>query len=238
MTFLGQKTIGYRTYVNTALVEALRSAFADHPDNLLQRTQVHLGFSFNEVDYPAVVVEFAPSSNERAGVGHTELRYDADSDTYAKADRRLYHGTINFRIYALSTLDRDLIADSLTQILGMPELLEWTYRFYLRIYNPDQWGVLENKMVQGHQFHFLNVNADRINDQPPSQSPAPWGPEDVLLYETGMSIPVFGEVLSIPPDQNWTVVSKVFIYPYIRGLEPVPQGVDDPAPWIPDTTSH
>jgi hypothetical protein len=233
MTFPLQQTVGYRTYVNTALVEALRSAFAMHPDTLLQRTKVNMAFSFQEIDYPSVVVTFIPSSNEAAGIGHQELRYDEDSQTYLKANRRLYHGTIDFRVYALSTLDRDLIADSLMQIIGMPELLAWTHRFYLRINNPDEWGRVENKVVRGHDFHFLNVNTDRISEQPPTTSPNPWGAEDVYLYETGMSIPVFGEVLSIPPDQNWTLISKVIIYPYINGLEPVPQGSDDPAPWIP-----
>lgn len=229
-----EQTIAYRTYANRALVQGLRTVFKHHTDPILNELQVNMGYSLKEVDYPSIIVNFMPSRNQAAGVGHREQRWDPDTATWVISNRRLYWGTIEFRVFALSTVDRDLILDSLTQILGMHDFVAWTNRFWLRLYKPEEWAVLENQTLSGLElYHFINVSTDRINESSPTQSPAPWQPEDVLLYEGAISVPVFGEVLSIPPDQNWTTIQNVHIYPYIGSLEPVPTGVNDTSPWIP-----
>ncbi len=58
MTFPLQKTIRYKTYIKTAMQEAIQSVFANHPDPLLAQTKVRLDFSFEEVDFPAIVIRY------------------------------------------------------------------------------------------------------------------------------------------------------------------------------------
>jgi len=236
---LPQKTIGYKTYLKQALVQGLRSAMGAHPDLLLRQTTVGLDFSFEEVDYPSIVVRYYPRDNLASGVGHSERRYDAVTDSWSIFKRRLYKGDVEFSIYALSTLDRDLISDSLTQILGMGDTRAWTANFLRRIYDPATWAANNNVDIgSGYLYNFVNLSTDTITELPESQVPAPWQPEDVLLYQGGARIPIVGEVLSLPPDVSWTIIERVLTYPYIAGVEPVPQGIIDPAPWIPDTLSQ
>jgi hypothetical protein len=231
-----QRTIAYKTYIKQALVEGLRSAIAAHPDTILSGTTVGIDFSFEEVDYPSIVVRYYPRDNQASGVGHVEQRYDPVGGLWYKYRRRIYHGDIEFAIYALSSLDRDLISDSLTQILGMGDVTAWTWQFHKRIYDPADWSTEHNTTIGNtYLYNFLNLNTDIITELPEGQAPAPWQPEDVLLYQGGSRIPVMGEILSIPPDVGWTTIQSVVAYPYIAGLEPVPTGADDPAIWIPDT---
>lgn len=236
MTLPIQHTIRYKTYLKTALVEALGSAFAQHPDSILRDTKVRLDYSFEEVDYPTVIVRYFERDFQNAGVGHVEWTKDEDGVMY-KFYRRLYHGDIEFAIYALSSLDRDLISDSLVQILAMPDLLAWTNLFALRLYDPVRWaeltGVPEAELQGAHVYHFTTLNTDSISGFGEAQSPAPWSPEDVLLYTTTHRAPVFGEVLSFPPDTAWTTIQNIFIYPYLP-TDPVPTGVPDTALWTPD----
>ncbi len=234
MTLPLQYTTPLRTYVKTALQEGLASVFEDHPDPYLRDTKVRLEYSFEEIDYPSVVVNFRPRNVETAGIGHVEHIIDPDTGVVSKITRRIYRGDAEFRIYALSTLDRDLLSDSLTQTLGMPRYASWTDHFWTRIYDPNEWArlnVAQETMGEGHLYNFLNLQTDNVQETGDTESPAPWRPEDVLLYETGQRVPVFGEVLTIPPTASWAVVQKVVPYPYIEGLEPVPTGVEDPAQW-------
>ncbi len=238
MTFPLQKTIRYKTYIKTAMQEAIQSVFANHPDPLLAQTKVRLDFSFEEVDFPAIVIRYYGKDFQNSGIGHKEIRVDPVTGRKYKAQRRLYHGDIEFAIYALSSLDRDIISDALTQVLGMSELAAYTNFFLLRLYDPDVWAANNNvspaELTTAHLYHFVNVNTDLISEFGESQVPAPWMPEDVLLYQTTHRIPTMGEVLSLPPEVTYNIISKVVAYPYVAGLEPVPPGQLDPSLWMLD----
>jgi hypothetical protein len=229
-----QHTIRYKTYLKTSLVEALQSAFSVHPDRLLRDTKVRLDYSFEEADYPVVLVRYYERDNQAAGIAHVE-RGETEEGIPFRATRRLYHGDIEFAIYALSSLDRDLISDTITQILSMPDLLAWTNLFAQRLYDPETWsanqGVPIEELGEAHLYHFMTINTDMITGGGESQVPAPWGAEDALLYQTSHRAPIFGEVLSLPLDVFYTVIERIRIFPYIGGLEPIPTGTPDPAIW-------
>jgi hypothetical protein len=222
MSYTPQQTIRYKTYIKHALVEALRDVFQNHPDPDLRKTKVGIDFSRKEAEYPLVVVRFFEKTADNAGVGHYEKIdvFDLDTDEFLgriKLKHFLYWGDIEFGVYALSSLDRDLIADSLVQTVGMGELESYTNRFLMRVYaNPEFYPDAVN--------HFIAVNTDSIQGFGETQSQTPWFSEDDLVYTTSYRVKVFGEFYSLPNDTPKGFIEAVRQYPYIDGVEAVPTG--------------
>ena len=231
------RTIAYKTYLKATFVEGLRSVFANHPDDTLRRTRIGIDYPFTEIDYPSIVVRFYERRIRNAGVGHYEtLPVEEGSDRYIKYKHYLYDGDIEFAIYTLSSYDRDIISDSLVQTLTMGDMEPYTNQFINRVFNPDP----NSKPVS--IGHMINVNTDEIQGFGETQIPAPWGPEDVMIYQTSYRSKVLGEFYSPTPDNaDYGILERVEFYPYDGYIgEPVPepdwsgpdhiQGTDDDEP--------
>jgi hypothetical protein len=209
--------------VKAALVEGLQEVFENHPDDLLTRTRVTLDFPQTEADYPTIIVRFFEREIKNAGVGHVEWIASEDGDL-SRHKHYLYNGDIEFAVYALSSLDRDLLSDSLVQIISMGNLEGYTNAFLDRIY--------EDSSVSN--THYVNLNTDQLQGFGENQTIAPWSPEDVLTYSTAYRVGINGEFYNLPPADVDDLVSDVDVYPY-RNLddpEPVPEGADDDAEWL------
>jgi hypothetical protein len=48
--------------------------------------------------------------------------------------------------------------------------------------------------------------------------------EDAMVYTTSYRCRLWGEFYSLPPNIPVGFVSKILLYPYIEGLEPLPTG--------------
>lgn len=224
---LAERTIPYKTWLKTSIVEALRPVFADHPDPDLARTKVSIEYPHDESSYPAVIVRFYERGIRNAGIGHEE-HIQVGPSLY-RFKHYIYTGDIEFAIFALSSLDRDLIADSIVQTLTMGDLAAYTRPFYKRIFEPSG-----NEYVEA-DYNFININTDQVTGYGESQTPAPWLAEDTLVYQTSYRCGLMGEFYSLPPvtSDALTYIEDVIQYPYIGGLEEVPEGSQDPAEWIP-----
>lgn len=240
MAYPIQHTIRYKTYLKQCIVEALTAVFEDHPDTLLQDTKVRLESSFEEADYPTIVVGFQETDVRDAGVGHYERSFDETSGLWYKQRRKHYYGNLTFTISALSTLDRDLISDALVETIMMSPVREYTNYFLTRIYEPEEFERMKamptGSIGTAHYYNLLNLANQKLQPSGESEVPAPWGAEDVLVYQAGYSIATFGEVLSLPPVVLYTLISDVRQYPYVRPIDPVPTGADDPALWLSEET--
>lgn len=238
MAGIRQHTIGYKTVLKQSVVDALRAVFEEHPDELLQDTKVRLQTSFEEADYPVIVVSYRESDVVDSGVGHYE-RVEHEGGGWYRRRRKRYHGTLVFTVYALSTLDRDIISDALVETIMMPTVHAYTDYFMSRIYHVEEFerlkGLPAGTLGTAHYFNFINLGNQKLTAGGESAVPAPWGAEDVLIYQTSYSIPVMGEVLSLPPNVFYTLIEEVRQYPYVGGIDPIPTGTVDPAPWVTGT---
>ena len=231
MPLLPEKTVPYKTWIKTSLVEALREVFALHPDERIKSkdgtrngkpvklgTKVSIDYPTSELHYPAIVVRFLERDIQNIGVGHVEyILVDPDDVVEHKFRHFIYHGTIEFAIFALSSLDRDLISDSLVQALAMPDMAQYTQSFWERIYFPADEGVTEAEWRRSKgRWNYVNLNLDRINGTGENQTPQPWLSEDQLVYQTSYRTDIMGEFYSLPPvDQVGAgKVERVVIYPY------------------------
>jgi hypothetical protein len=226
---LTERTIPYKTWIKQSIVEALRRVFNAHQDNLLKTTKVSIEYPNSRARYPAVIVRFFERDIKDAGIGHYEV-LTLDNGAHHKFKHYFYSGDIELAIHAMSSLDRDLLADSLIQTLGMGDLENWTNHFFNRIY--------ANNLTEypKAEFNHINLNTDRIQGYGETQTQAPWLSEDQLVYQTSYRIGIAGGFYSLPPVTRPPVgyVERVDQYPYIGGLEEVPTGrPDDPAEWEP-----
>lgn len=236
------QTIRYATYLKEAICEALASVFASHADPFFRNTKVTIETPFTEAAYPAIVVRFYERNIRNAGISHYEWFADPNAiDRLIPYRHILYTGDIEFAIFALSSYERDLLGDSVMQILTMGDIEVYTNQFLQRIYTADP--AIEPASVD----HMINVNTDSIDGMGESQAPAPWQPEDVLVYQKAYRLGVFGEVYSRTPSlENYGLVEKVDTFPYMPAAgevrpepdHPGPDGVygtgddqPDPAPW-------
>lgn len=225
MAVLPETTVKYKTFIKTSLVEGLRTVFSGHPDPLLRGTKVTIDFPQDRSAYPVIIVRFYERDIENIGVGHVEflIRNPEDAESawiYDKYKHYIWHGDVEFSIYALSSLDRDLLADSVVQTLSMGDLLTYTSGLRTRIFEPT---LVDEPDSLGN---YINLNTDRISGFGETQVPAPWLPEDVLVYQTAYRVGGFGEFYSLPPviGPDMGLIQRVKLYPYIGGINPVPTG--------------
>lgn len=243
------ETVRYKTYLKEALVEALRPVFASHADSLFRDTKVTIETPFSEARFPAIVIRFYERQIKAAGIAHSEYFVDPnasgvtpETSRYIRYKHNFYSGDIEFAIYALSSYERDLLSDSVVQIITMGDIEAYTNQFLTRIYNPNL------TQVPYAQEHMVNINTDVISGFGETQAPAPWQPEDVLVYQTAYRVSMSGEFYSRNPDEtNYGIVTGVDVFPYMTAdneVEPSPPwaGPDqqygtsddqpDPALWI------
>jgi len=226
MTFLPQKTIKYKTYIKTAIVEGLKPVFAHHVDEKLQNTKVGIAFPKERQSFPSVVVQLYEKEVFNSGVGHEEKIVDSSDPTRTwRFKHYFYKADIELKVYALSALDRDLISDTLVQVIAMGDLATYTNNFFNRIYPTD------SDAYPDSAGHFINVNSDKISPINETEEKVPWNAEDDLIYSTSYRIEVFGEFYSLPEDFSYQYISNVFVYPYVKDVEPVPPGLEGKDSW-------
>lgn len=219
------QTIKYKTHIKTVIVEGLSEVFSNHPDSILRKTHVGIDFPLEEASYPSIVVRFYERDIHNAGVGHKEsVETEEGSGRWVNIEHFLYNGDIEFAVYALSSLDRDLVSDSLVQTLTMSKTEPYTRQLWDRVYSTG--GADETN-------HMMNLNTDKIQGFGETQQIAPWLPEDTMVYQVSYRIGIFGEFNSrIPAAVNYGLVERIETYPYIGSIgEPVPEpgwsGPDD-----------
>lgn len=220
---------GYKIYMGTAPDQENRSftvvsnSFTDsgQPGTLEAVPTVVTAL----VDTPTPSLVVSPNGTLPPGTYYFRVTATTPSEVI-KFQHYYYTADIEFAVYALSSYDRDLVADSLVQMIAMGELEAYTNTFFERIYP-------SNDLYPDSELHFININSDRIQGFGESQAQTPWGAEDDLMYQTSYRCGVFGELYSLPPELTYAMLSKIFLYPYIQGIDTPGAGIPpSDAPWV------
>ncbi len=217
------RTVGHRRLVTRTLITALRNVFGDDYDRDRQGKNIKItpDFPFKREQYPCVVVEYSPTRNVNAGVGHEEWFIDA-AGQLRKWHHRRFEGNVTFNIMTLSTVDRDIWADAVEEVMTMGSLDDALVEFFYTIYgHPDD----PVELV----FSQLMLNVDEISGGGNSASIAPWSPEDTLVHETSLSVEVHGGIYNVVPTQEWGYVTKATAESYPQFEETVVLPFNEPA---------
>ena len=169
----------YKLEVKRAIVRTLREIFnADYPESILRNVWVSIEYPQAPEQFPAIIVSFLEGPIRSAGVGHFETY---DDITFKRFQ---FTGTIRLEILAETSLDRDIIADHLVNlVLFSPTALETSPFLPDITLNPS--GVK------------IDIVSDALNPEPESvDAGLPWGLTDQRVYRGAYSFQIFGEVLS------------------------------------------
>lgn len=142
----------------------------------------------------------------------------------------MWSGDFEFAVYALSNLDRDLIADTLIQTIAMGDLEAFTNSFYARVEPVNSPSV---EAYAGSASNFIVLQSDEVVGYGESQAPVPWGSEDDLIYQTSYRIGAYGEFYNLPGRPR-PFVEHADLFPYEPGRDVLPTGdPDDDGIWVP-----
>lgn len=206
---------GYRRFVVATIIAALRDAFDQgyNRDQQLQDLHIVDKHPFVKTEYPAIVVGFVDRRVSNAGIGHEEWFTD-EQGVLRKWHHSRFEGAINLDLYALSTLDRDLLADATIEIIRFGRLDAQLLRFFTEIYGNPNTGV---------QFllNQLMLNSDEIDGRGDSSTIAPWQPEDQLVYMTGYTLEAHGGFYNTTITDTFEYVTNVEVDPYLEGDVPI-----------------
>lgn len=206
----------YRRLVYRRIIDALRSVFDPGPDvygdpqhytrdRQLDGLKITQEYPLKKIDYPCIVVQYQSSGVYNAGVGHEEWFYDPDG-IWRKWNHSRFEGTLYFYIYALSTLDRDIVADALVEVIRFGRLESDTEPFFRMIYPEGDSDFLN--------LEQLMLDSDQVRGGSDSASLAPWQPEDVLVYSTSYSVELHGGYYNTHPKKTWPVYTAIEILAY------------------------
>lgn len=203
----------HRRLVLRTVIGALTAVFgATYPrEPQFQNLKVTPDYPLVLVDYPCVVVEYEPQRVVNAGVGHEEWFPDANM-VMRKWNHSRFEGSLNFNVFGLSPLDRDLLSDAVTEVIRFGRLDAHLLPFFDSLYGASTDPV---KLM----FSQLMLNADEIDFGGDSASPAPWQPEDILVYETTMTTTIHGGFYNVLPIDTFGYVTRAKAEPYPQGTQ-------------------
>jgi hypothetical protein len=195
-TLFQEQTIPYLTFLKASVIDALRRAFALHPDPALAQTKITLEFPQTKITYPLIVIDYYGRRIFNSGVASFEELASPEvlnlGDTPQLFYMYGYEGDIEFSLYGLDTLTRDRLADSLVTLIVSQNLQQWTSNFYERIYNMSEIG------IPASDYNSLTFNTDEITPFGDEQMPTPWDSENALLYKTMYRTNILGQFMTLP----------------------------------------
>lgn len=205
-----EPAVRYKRYVKRVVIDALRSVFTNvYPDPQFRNLNIALEYPLKRELFPAIVVNFDESRVLNTGVGHVEF-----SSINQKFFHYMFEGALELRILTLTPLDRDVLSDSIVELIAFGRLQSLTREFFEAIYSDDN---------NGGQIMF---NSDVLTPLGENVSLNNWGEEDQPVYQTGYRVELNGAFYSNAKSSPFlTWIDQVNIYPWAEG-EPRP----DPNP--------
>ena len=196
------------------VIEGLRSSFDQFydRDRQLQELRITQNYPIKQIDYPSIVVDYQPQRVVSAGVGHVEW-FRSPSGYWRKWKHNRFEGHLSLHVFALSTLDRDIISDAIVELVRFGDLDSNLNRFYEVIYPSDEdleaMADAEDHIYSENLFGQLMLDSDQLTAVGNSATVAPWEPEDVLVYSGGWSMALHGGYYNSYPTQDWSRVTSI-----------------------------
>lgn len=178
----------YLVKLKSAATEGLQKSFATTPTLDFQGENapfVSIEYPLDRQQYPSVWVDYDDrDSLSIAGIDHREYVLD-DAGGQHDVTRWMFAGTITLTAVALSSLERDNLYDELVRIFAFSRIQQDATPF--------------RNTIEGNDFIAVVANWDEARPGGNGAAPGtPWGTEDEVIYEKGLSFDVEGEFVSDP----------------------------------------
>ena len=177
---------GVKRSVITALNATLDELYQD-PSDAVRRVvgNVEMEYPLEVVKYPGIWVQFSFTEIRRAALDEVHYRMETLPSGESFARRTMtgfFKGSVSLSIVALSTVERDKIADALVNLFLFADVDDLSDRFFDSMASDD----------------YIRITANKGQLRPRGQSTsvgAPWDP-NVVVYEDGYSFDIQGQFYS------------------------------------------
>lgn len=189
----------------TLFIEALKATFDnEHPD-----VNVSMEYPIEEAHFPSIWVDFTPTADlQIAGVGHVEDVPNEDG-TFRRGTRWRFGGRVTYTVSALTSRERDIIADEVVRLLAFGGEYPALSQFRQTLETND--------LIQ------VSMQWDTFTLGGKAEDPGtPWG-SDEMVYEITVGVDCQGSFVSgSTAAQSLIPLSQIAIQDTVPG-EPEPQ---------------
>ena len=187
--------------VKKGVIQALKTTFnSTYPDPILRGISVEMEYPAKLEQYPGIWVQFSFRDVQAMGIGNPVL---INPDTEQRYQMWMFGGTVTLTIVALTSKERDTIADKVIQMYAFHSLNSEANNF--------------RSFLATWPYINMSVNNDVL--RPGGQSNtvgAPWSP-DVLVYEDTYSFDIVGQFASDFPTGELVYLREIRTKPYLHG---------------------
>lgn len=176
--------INYKMEIKRAVVKSFQNVFHNTENyfpgfkssELLTGSHITIEYPQRPEQYPSLIVGFKERELKSAGIAHSEI-----IDETAVVQRWLFQGAISIEIFALTSMDRDFISDSVVNMLSFGRIEGFSFRDYI-----------ENNAQVDIQLSVGSLNP--TSEQ--TMSGASWGLTDQRIYTVGYEFGCLGGFIS------------------------------------------
>lgn len=185
--------INYKMEIKRAVVKSFQNVFHNTEDyfpgyqssKLLTESHITIEYPQRPEQYPSLIVGFKEKELKSAGIAHSEI-----IDNTSVVQRWLFSGAISIEIFALTSMDRDFISDSVVNMLSFGRIEGFSFRDYIE----------DNAKVD---IQLSVGSLIPISEQ--TMSGASWGLTDQRIYTVGYEFGCLGGFISTT--NNYDLIS-------------------------------
>lgn len=196
-TSILRSPINYKMEVKRAVVSAFQTVFNDQEtyfpgyksSELLTKSHITIEYPQRPEQYPSLIIGFQERVLKQAGIAHI----DVISENTIK-QKWYFEGLITVEIFALTSMDRDFISDSVVNMLSFGRVMNMPFR----------------QKIEAEANVELQVSLGSLEPvAEQTMSGVSWGLTDQRIYTVGYNFGCIGSFDSESLYQEY--VSKIYI---------------------------
>ena len=176
--------INYKMEIKRAVVKSFQNVFNSTEDyfpgykssELLTNSHITIEYPQKPEQYPSLIIGFKERELKSAGIAHSEI-----VENTAVVQRWLFQGLISIEVFALTSMDRDFISDSVVNMLSFGRIEGFSFRDYI-----------ENNAQVDIQLSVGSL----IPTSEQTMSGVSWGLTDQRIYTVGYEFGCLGGFVS------------------------------------------
>ena len=180
---------GFIESVKRTIVSSLRKALTNSATSLSDDTlTIDIDYPYEKANYPCIWVQFSFSNLQDQGVGHQERIEHEGRNAILK--QWMYEGTVTVTVIALSSLERDRIADKFISIFAFANIPGSE-----SIYDDPEYNFLQE--LSESEYVSMTLSSGKLH--PGGQTAIPGTPFDhnQMTYEDTYSFDLQGEFQTV-----------------------------------------
>ena len=199
--------------IKTTIINSLRTTFdGNYPDPQFRNMYISLEYPLLQNHYPGLWVKFSFTKIQSVGVGSSFVNVPTNS----KYKMWFFEGRTIIQVFAMTSLERDKMADSLIYMFSFGDLNTNNNRFKSSIANSN--------------YIYMSLNTDELIPGGQEENiGAPWQP-DAVVYNDSYSFGIIGQFASDVNSGSLISLDSIMVTPYMNPSVPGAPSIPNPFP--------